>query len=219
MLLMRHAESVEDVNKAIYDVIPDFAVGLTPLGQSQAMDAAAEISHRIGVSRCLSIYYSPARRAEQTAEIIAAHIRAISGGSVDVRGMADARLLKQNWGSVTVSNRLENLRRRSEVGALNYRLPDGESGWDVAARMQSFIDELAGRPSSSDDATAIVTHGFEMRIALMVLLRWTASEFEQCVQPTNCFIADVRPNGNMHTTHDTHRPQYTLASSPTVRSW
>lgn len=219
MLLMRHAESVEDIDNAVYELVSDHAIGLTLDGRSQAMEAATEISTRIGVFRCLSIFFSPARRAEETVEIIAARIRSTSHGAVDVQSRADARLVKQDWGSVTVANRVEQLRRRYEAGALNYKFLDGESGWDVATRMRSFIDDLTAWPSPPGNATVIVTHGFQVRIALMILLGWTESEFEQYAQPPNCFIADVRAHDNEMTLYGKHPPLYTPGPShiPRVR--
>ena len=219
MLLMRHAESLEDIDNGIYELAPDHAIGLTVDGRSQAMEAATEISSRIGFSRRLSIFCSPAKRAEQTAEIIAALIRSTSHGAVDVQCRADDRLVKQDWGSVTVANRVQELRRRYEAGAMNYQFPDGESGWDVATRMRSLIGELAAWPTPLSNAAVIITHGFVVRIALMILLSWTESEFEQYANPPNCFIADVRTHNNAMTLISKDPPLYTPGAShiPRVR--
>jgi len=219
MLLIRHAESLEDIDNAVYELVPDHAIGLTVEGRSQAIQAATEISSRIGVARRLSIVCSPARRAEETAELIAAGIRAASNGAVDVQCMADARLVKQDWGSVTMANRVEQLRRRYEAGAMNYKFPDGESGWDVATRMRSLIAELTAWPTPLGNAAVIITHGFEVRIALMILLGWTESEFEQYANPPNCFIADVRAHDNAMTLMGEGPPLYTPGPShiPRVR--
>jgi broad specificity phosphatase PhoE len=213
ILLMRHAESMEDIDNAIYELAPDHSIGLTQNGQSQALEAAIEISTRIGDFRGLTIFYSPTRRAEETVEIIAAQIRSTSHEAVNIKSNADIRLVKQDWGSVTVANREEQLRRRYEAGALNYKFPDGESGWDVATRMQSFIEELIAYTSPSGNATVIVTHGFQVRIALMILLGWTESEFEKYAQPPNCFIADVRAHENEVKLFGKHPPLYTPGPS------
>jgi broad specificity phosphatase PhoE len=219
MLVMRHAESLEDIDNAIYELVPDHAIGLTVDGQSQALRAAADISRRIGDCRSVSIFCSPARRAEETADIIAAGIRSTTAGAVDVQCKVDARLVKQHWGSVTVANRVEELRKRYEAGAMNYKCPEGESGWDVAARMRSFVGELATWPAPLGDAAVIITHGFEVRIALMVLLGWTESEFEQYANPPNCFIAEVRAHDNVKTLIGDPPPLYIPGPShiPRVR--
>jgi broad specificity phosphatase PhoE len=219
MLLMRHAESVEDIDNAVYELVPDRAIGLTVDGRSQAMKAATEISSRIGVSRSLSIFCSPARRAEETAEIIAARIRSTSHWAVDVQCRADPRLVKQDWGSVTVANREQQLRRRYEAGAMNYKFPDGESGWDVATRMRSLIGELAAWSTPSGEAAVIITHGFSVRIALMILLNWTESELEQYANPPNCFLAEVKARDNAMTLLGKGPPLYTPGPShiPRVR--
>ena len=192
MLLMRHAESLEDIDDTIYELALDHTICLTVDGRARANEVATEILPRVGVSRRLSILHTPARRAEETAEVIAARIRSTRDGEVDVRCEADARLAKQDWGSVTVANRVQQLRRRYEAGAMNYKFPDGESGWDVARRIRSLTDELAGWPAPLANATVLITHGFSVRIALMILLNLTEAQFEQYANPPNCFIADVR---------------------------
>lgn len=219
MLLMRHAESLEDIDNTIYELVPDHAIGLSVHGRSQAMDAATEILSRIGDSPRVSLLCSPARRAEETADIIAAHIRAVTQGQVDVQRGADARLVKQSWGSVTVANRAQVLRRRYEAGVMNYAFPEGESGWQVATRMRSLIDDLTALPLPLGNATVIITHGFEVRIALMLLLSWTEATFEQYANPPNCFIAEVRPHDNAMTLNGRGPPLYTPGSShvPRVR--
>jgi broad specificity phosphatase PhoE len=195
MLLMRHAESVEDIDNGVYELVPDHAVGLTVEGRSQAMRAASEITSRIGGSRSLSIVCSPARRAAETADIIAARIRSTTSWAVHVQ--ADRRLAKQDWGSVTVANREEQMRRRYEAGAMNYKFPDGESGWDVAIRMRSLIDELSAWSAvHPGDPAVIITHGFTVRIALMMLLQWTEAELERYANPPNCFLVEVRARDN-----------------------
>jgi broad specificity phosphatase PhoE len=197
MFLMRHAESVEDIDNAVYERVPDHAIDLTVEGRSQAMKAASEITGRIGVSRSLSIFCSPARRAAETAEIIAARIRSTTTRAVHVQCRADGRLAKQDWGSVTVATREQHMRKRYEAGAMNYRFPDGESGWDVAIRMRSLIGELtAWSTVSPSDSAVMITHGFTVRVALMILLDWTEAELEQYANPPNCFLAEVRARDN-----------------------
>ena len=207
-LLMRHAESIEDIDNAIYELTPDHAIGLTLEGRSQSTQAASEISTRIGDVRSLSIFFSPTRRAEETVEIITEHIYSFYHWSVDVKCCSDDRLLKQDWGSVNDANREEQLRRRYETGALNYKFPDGESGWDVATRMQSFIIDQIASPSHPSNISLVVTHGFQVRIALMILLGWSESEFEQYAQPPNCYIADVRAHNNKITLHSKYPSLY-----------
>lgn len=48
IFLIRHGQSVGNVDKEIYKKVPDYALELTDLGKQQAIDAGRELKEIIG---------------------------------------------------------------------------------------------------------------------------------------------------------------------------
>jgi broad specificity phosphatase PhoE len=104
----------------------------------------------------------------------------------------DERLIKINWGSVKLENRKQHEKRRYEVGVLDYRFPDGENGRDVVERTKLFIRELVQIIKLRDfENIIIVSHGFNYRIILMLLLSLSEETFTDLANPPHCFCSQL----------------------------
>ena len=97
-------------------------------------------------------------------------------------------ILKQFWGDVTVENRRGIEIARYKEGVLVYRFPNGESGPQLVNRFKLFIENLRNDFQKEDfpENIVILTHGFEMRVFLMVWFGWSVSYFESLANPRNC---------------------------------
>ena len=98
IVLVRHAESLGNVDKGAYAVVPDPQLPLTPRGEAQAAAAGASIRSLFdedGVPYRLHFYLSPYLRSKQTASAIAA---AFDRGVV-VRMQEDVQLREQDFGN------------------------------------------------------------------------------------------------------------------------
>jgi broad specificity phosphatase PhoE len=89
---------------------------------------------------------------------------------------------------VTVENRREIEIARYKEGVLVYRFPNGESGQQLVARFKLFVENLRNNFQREDfpENIVILTHGFEMRVFLMVWFGWSTSYFESLANPRNC---------------------------------
>eukprot|EP00796_Vickermania_ingenoplastis_P011901 gene11902-8185_t len=141
LLLIRHGESVANVDRAIYGTTPDWRIGLTPKGQEQARDCGRRLQRLVKKDK-LFIYYSPYKRTRQTLE----GIRPFLSDSQILGEREDERLREQEMGNYQPSvddGAMDKLwRERNVFGRTYYRFPSGESGLDVMDRVGSFFDSL-----------------------------------------------------------------------------
>lgn len=188
IILVRHGESLGNIDKSLYAHTPDHAVPLTKKGREQAQQAGQDIEQLIG-NQSVYAYCSPWIRTTQTLEGIT---EAIQGNIV--RSIEDPRLREQDWGHYKEEAFLakEN-EARKEYGKFYFRLQDGESGADVYDRASTFLETLHrdfDKPDYPDNAL-IVTHGVTLLIFLMRWFHWTVQEFETYRNPKNCQIVVI----------------------------
>ena len=111
-------------------------------------------------------FCSPKLRAQQTAALLGLENPTV-----------DARLAEQNWGTWEGLTRAEMLARDGKdafvrVGrGFSFRPPGGESTFEVHARVQSFLSDMAKLPQ---DAVA-VTHMGVLRAAYVLATGWDMS--------------------------------------------
>jgi broad specificity phosphatase PhoE len=69
IILLRHGESLGNVNEAAYSEIPDWKIPLTELGKKQAHQVGKEL-HELCSGESVYVYVSPYHRTMQTWQII-----------------------------------------------------------------------------------------------------------------------------------------------------
>lgn len=195
IIVMRHAESQEDVDKSVYAHTADLDIALSPRGEDQARDAAAQLAQRLDCSR-VHFYISPGLRLKQTYDLLTSQLEECYTPTFSIEQL----MLKQFWGDVTVENRREIEIARYKEGVLVYRFPGGESGPELIQRFRDFVAELHEKFERADfpGNIVILTHGFEMRVFLMVWFGWTNADFERLANPRNCEMVtlSLRPDGS-----------------------
>jgi broad specificity phosphatase PhoE len=155
-------------------------IELSDAGRAQAGALATRV-HGIAFERVIA---SPLVRAQQTADIVAAGLRA------PVRVETDARLAEMDYGAwegltyAQIDERDAVRRRAWEVDPASIRCPDGESANDVADRARSFLDDLlaahseAHAPADPDAPPVLaVAHSSFNRILVCVALDLPIREF------------------------------------------
>lgn len=211
IIVMRHAESQEDVDKTVYAHTADLDVALSPRGEKQSVDISHAMSNILGEGR-VHFYISPGLRLRQTYDLMASHF------SEDIRHSfsVETLILKQYWGDVTVKNRREIEIARYKEGVLVYRFPNGESGPQLVDRFKLFANNLHIEFARKDfpENIVILTHGFEMRVFLMVWFGWSVEYFESLANPRNCemVILRLKPDGSYFM--DREMRVYDPASNP-----
>ncbi|MBD3261695.1 MAG: histidine phosphatase family protein [Candidatus Altiarchaeales archaeon] len=192
IFLVRHGESVGNVDWDIHATVPDWKIHLTDKGKEQAERAAQKLHEDI-TSRLPyylrdetppRIYCSPYARTRETAM----PIRRVFPDHVY---REDPRIREQDWGNYKdLKSARKIARERKSFGTFFYRLPSGESGADVYDRVSTFFDTLWRdfRAPGFPRTAIIVSHGLTIRLILMRWFHWTVEEYETLRNPYNCQI-------------------------------
>lgn len=184
--VLRHGESLEDVDKTAHERLADEDMPLSQKGISQAINLGKSISGEItGNNVCF--YLSPSKRVFQTAELVASGFAL--GTRVEFNTLEILR--KQNWGAVLAHERSHVERSRYETGVLRYDFPAGESAKSFTGRLSDFVRKMRQQGKSQNVVNIVITHGFEMRVILMHMMGWTEEYFESLAHPNNCEVKKI----------------------------
>mmetsp|Transcript_21803 Transcript_21803/g.88803 ORF Transcript_21803/g.88803 Transcript_21803/m.88803 type:complete len:334 (+) Transcript_21803:82-1083(+) len=182
IILVRHGQSIGNVDKEVYKTIPDNKLSLTTRGYEQALEAGKKLKATVQDETTL-FFTSPYVRTKQTLQGI------LVGGDFDESKISvreDSRLREQEFGNFQDPRDWERVAdERRRVGRFWYRIPEGESGADVYDRVTIFLQTLyremdAVRPKNQPlENIVIVSHGLAIRLFCMRYLHWTVEEFDQ----------------------------------------
>ena len=186
IILVRHGESLGNVNESAYCEISDWRIPLTTDGYKMAVDLGTQI-HQVVRDDPVFIYCSPYQRTKQTLHGI---MQTLPKTAV-VGLREEPQLTEQQFGNLQSQEDMVQFKKdRSKFGKFYYRFPNGESGLDVYNRVTSFIDTLFrswNKMKSIDDQNVImVTHGLTLRLFLMRWFQYTVEDFEDSLNPPNC---------------------------------
>lgn len=181
IILLRHAESLGNVDELAYTRTPDHALPLTPRGEVQARKVGQTV--RDLLDEPAAAYVSPYVRAVRTLALLDLDDRL-------ERIVPEPRLREQDWGNLQdpVEQEVQK-RKRHEFGHFFYRLEHGESGADVDDRVASFLNNLELRIDRDDrhpDTVLVVSHGLTMRLLCRRLFSWSIDLFESLSNPEHC---------------------------------
>lgn len=204
IFLIRHAESLEDIDPTLHNVSDDQIITLTDHGVTQAEDLGKKLSDRFCVTDKLVAYISPSYRAITTWNTMSQHFPFMS--SV----YTDTRIRNLNWGNVTLETRAQIEQERYKAGVLNYHFPYGENTPEYVFNLDEFIAQaVANRQMiESPDFVVVVTHGFALRIIARFLLRISGVDFKWLRNPPNGYCLELQ--------YDTHQDCF-IATAPLLR--
>ncbi|MBW4719077.1 histidine phosphatase family protein [Saccharothrix obliqua] len=181
IILLRHGQSLGNVDELAYCRIPDHALPLTPLGEQQAAAAGPRVKALLDGART-AVYVSPYVRTRAT-------LRALALGDQAERVVAEPRLREQDWGNLQDPVQQEVLKhQRHAFGHFFFRLPNGESGADVDDRLAAFLVDLETRMTRPDhpDTALVVSHGLTIRLLCRRLFGWSIELFESLSNLDTC---------------------------------
>lgn len=193
IILIRHGESLGNIDKTIYNSIPDYAIDLSDKGLEQAREAGKALKE-IVKNETMFAYVSPMWRTRSTFEQIA---KSFSKSQIEYR--EEPRIREQEWGHIRSIEESELVEGdRDAYGTFYFRIPDGESAADVYDRVSDFLGTL-NRDFEKEhypENAVIVTHGMAIRLFIMRWFHLTVEEFESLANPKNCqiFILEKQPN-------------------------
>lgn len=214
IILVRHGESLGNVNERAYATTADWKIPLTERGREQARVAGRSIAEHVrrhnGQGK-IFFYFSPYLRTRQTLREILHEI-----DPECIVGMReDPCVAEQQFGNYQGLSIRDHKATRCDYGRFFYRFPNGgESGFDVYNRVSGFIGTMrrdsvrvmeyslrGSNPKQSLDAEegmtiCIVTHGLALRLFLMRWFHYTVHEFERSYNPTNGRVVVLNPSSH-----------------------
>ncbi|KAL7575971.1 hypothetical protein ACA910_000760 [Epithemia clementina (nom. ined.)] len=217
LILIRHGQSMGNIDETLYSTTPDNAIPLTDLGWQQAQAAGKRLRQIIGESDDVHFIVSPYVRAVETFHGVASawsdpdkecsHLtdplerRKAWYGKLVEKGLSwaeDPRIREQDFGNLqNPALILKAKKERNQFGAFYYRFPDGESAADVFDRTSTFLDSLWRtfdvHPSRN---FVLVTHGISIRVLLARYFRYTVDQFHLLSNPRNCEMIVLTHNGH-----------------------
>jgi broad specificity phosphatase PhoE len=181
IILLRHAESLGNIDELAYTRTPDHALPLTPRGEVQARQAGETLRDLLTAPTVA--YVSPYVRTIRTLALL-------DVGDRLERTVPEPRLREQDWGNLQDPIEQEvQKNKRNEFGHFFYRLSHGESGADVDDRVASFLSELEQRIAQDPghpNTVLVVSHGLTMRLLCRRLFAWSIDLFESLSNPEHC---------------------------------
>lgn len=195
IILIRHGESLGNVDESIYCTTPDWKVPLTEVGDKQSIESGKKIKELIG-DEPISVYCSPYLRTKQTLLGVLSQLQ--SNRVISAR--EEPRITEQQFGNFQNHEDMTKFKEcRNLFGRFYYRFPEGESGLDVYDRVSLFIGTLWRDwdkiPDIENSNVLVFTHGLTLRLFLMRWYQYTVEEFEQTTNPPNgAVIAMTRYN-------------------------
>ena len=187
IIIVRHGQSVGNVDKSVYKDVPDYALTLTEKGHGQAEEVGRKLKAFVG-DQSVQFYVSPFWRTRQTY----AGIRKSFPVCCRYKYYEDPRLREQEWGQNMESrdgykDKIEEY--RDSYGHFYYRFRDGgESCADVYDRVSDFMNTMHRDFQKKDFPrnAIVVTHGMTMRLFIMRWFHSSVEEFETWGNPLNC---------------------------------
>ena len=178
--LIRHGESEANLDKSIFERMPDHSIPLTEHGREQSA-ATGKRLRALFENEPVRVYVSPYQRVLQTLDAL---------GLDDLIGLAqeEPRLREQDWANWQDTEEIERQEvLRDDYGHFFYRFTDGESGADVYDRVSTFLETMH-RDFETPEAPRnilVVSHGLTMRLFCMRWFHWSVDFFETLSNPGN----------------------------------
>lgn len=194
ILLIRHAQSLGNVDHTVYRAHPDHAIPLSEEGRRQAFAAGEYLSNwaRYQPEEKSVLWTSPYQRTRDTTVEIAKSLR--------VPIQENILLVEQQFGLFDGLTAEETSRAFPEMsahyeknslfeGKLWPRMPMGESRFDVALRIHSIFSDMERAERAGVRRLYIVAHGTWIRLFVML---WCNHPYEWIAREPNPNNASVR---------------------------
>ena len=204
ILLVRHGQSLGNVDPTVHRTMADHAIPLADEGIVQARIAGEHIADYYdalyntpspGTKPHIRLWVSPYARTRQTAD----EIQAVAGEWITDR-REHMLLCEQQFGLFdgVADEDLPRLLPQEHAyyqkcvdfgGRFWARLPQGESRFDVAVRVhQAFGTFQRDRTQNGIDNIIVVCHGVTIRAFVMMWCHLPPEWFESSSNPANCAI-------------------------------
>lgn len=205
IFLVRHGQSMGNLDISLYLTTADHAIPLSDLGKSQAIDAGRFLHGYFSANdnggQQVRLWSSPYLRTRQTAD----GIEQACGDFITDR-REDILLCEQQFGlfdgipdedlpKLFPEEYAHYEKCEKHEGRFWARMPLGESRFDVALRIRLFFGTIQRDAEKNGvDNVILVCHGVTLRAFVMSWLRLTPEWFEAEKIPANCAIRLLSEN-------------------------
>ena len=182
IFLVRHSESIGNMNRHLFEKIPDNRIVLTEKGIKQSKELGEKLK-KIIKNESIKFYVSPYLRTRQTYYYILESFK-----ENKKKTYYDHRLREQEFGNLFFYDIPTHL-MRLWIGKFYYRFNNGENGADVIQRLHSFYNDLIKKTEFDKekyDNYVLISHSIVMRLMLKYLTNMTIEDFQQLKTPLNC---------------------------------
>mmetsp|Transcript_5328 Transcript_5328/g.12645 ORF Transcript_5328/g.12645 Transcript_5328/m.12645 type:complete len:779 (-) Transcript_5328:15-2351(-) len=219
LVLIRHGQSMGNVDETYYAKISDNAMPLTDLGWEQGRKAGTILKDKI-ITPGESVHFivSPYVRTVETFHgIVSAWCDPESEEFATIKdrnrkvnawyerltelGLTwneDSRIREQDFGNYQNPEQTRKAKEeRHRFGAFYYRFHNGESGSDVYDRVSTFLDSLwRSFETNKSQNYVLVTHGIVLRVLMARYFRYTITQLNTLANPRNCEMVVLGHEGN-----------------------
>ncbi|MDA0746596.1 MAG: histidine phosphatase family protein [bacterium] len=140
-------------------------VSLSTTGARQALLLGDRLRTNFNVD---ALYTSPLQRARETADILAQMVKTVAVPEPGLREIDSGKLAELSYKEAL--EQYPDLIRQGGISATE-RLPGGESGTDLLARVERTLNQIVTKHSGQQ--IVVVTHGGPIVSYLMVLMGYT----------------------------------------------
>ena len=202
IFLVRHGESITNVDHSVFLTTADHAVTLSPKGHQQATAAGKFLSSYIselpiGASTSkFRLWCSPYKRTRETAKGILSEIHE----SIAIDRREHVNLCEQQFGlfdgiadddlpKLYPNEHAHYQKQVDHEGKFWARMPLGESRFDVSVRVhQAFGTFHRDAEKHGIENIIVVCHGVTLRAFVMQWLHLSPEWFDEQKNPGNCWI-------------------------------
>lgn len=155
LLFIRHGETeFNKLGKTMGQICDE---SLNQEGVEQAEQVSQGLPQDIDI-----IFFSPLKRAKETAEIINRYLNKPFESRDELKERNYGSLSGKTWENIAVISKIENIYELDKTFRYDYRPFGGESVEEVKSRLLRFIEELKSKYDGKK--VLIVTHGGLIRI-------------------------------------------------------
>jgi probable phosphoglycerate mutase len=190
LVLARHGQTPSNVEHVLDTVLP--GPPLTDLGRAQARALGRELADG-AEGRVTALYHSSARRAVETAALVADHLGL---EPIEVTGVHEVQVgeLEGRNDEPAVAE-FRGVVDRWLDGDLDARHRGGESGRDLLARYVPVVADLRERHPEGG-TVVLVSHGAALRLAAQHLVEGVGTPPRDEEHVGNCGRVVLRPRGS-----------------------
>jgi 2,3-bisphosphoglycerate-dependent phosphoglycerate mutase len=216
IFLVRHAESVANLDESLFSTMGDHTIPLSETGLQQARDVGQFIQNYHSMNlpdQPVRLWASPYKRTTQTAQGLYDNAPNVPW-NVSVRNnhiFFDARLREREFGyfdgltdeqiATTYPAQWQHYQKTKQESGHYYTRPfGGESASDVCDRLSTFKETLWRDMRNGHKNHVIVNHGFTLRCFVTSFLNLHPDVFAKEKNPSNTAVRllDIDPKTNRY---------------------